>query len=76
MGVLLHEVLIMDERSTVLAVALAALLALSCGSGGGAGDFNLISIEEEWRLGQQLSHCQPMTMVRIDETKSGDVGGG
>lgn len=29
-------------------------LALGCGSGG-AGDFNLISIEEEWQLGQQLS---------------------
>lgn len=30
------------------------LLAFGCGSGG-AGDFNLISIEEEWQLGQQLS---------------------
>ncbi|HUP46270.1 MAG TPA: M48 family metallopeptidase [Thermoanaerobaculia bacterium] len=28
------------------------VLALGCGSG---GDFNLISIEEEWQLGQQLS---------------------
>jgi predicted Zn-dependent protease len=30
------------------------LLATGCGSGGG-GDFNLISIEEEWQLGAQLS---------------------
>ncbi|HEV7238020.1 MAG TPA: M48 family metallopeptidase [Thermoanaerobaculia bacterium] len=47
----------MYKRNTSLAaVALAALLAISCGSsGGGAGDFNLISIEEEWQLGQQLS---------------------
>lgn len=31
------------------------LLALGCGSGGGAGDFNLISIEDEWQLGNQLA---------------------
>lgn len=30
------------------------LLTFGCGSGG-SGDFNLISIEEEWQLGQQLS---------------------
>lgn len=46
----------MYKRSTTLAVALVTLLAISCGSGGGgAGDFNLISIEDEWRLGEQLS---------------------
>ena len=46
----------MYKRSTSLAVALVTLMAISCGSGGGgAGDFNLISIEEEWQLGQQLS---------------------
>ena len=45
----------MYKRSSTLAVALATLLAIGCGSGGGAGDFNLISIEEEWQLGQQLS---------------------
>jgi predicted Zn-dependent protease len=45
----------MYKRSTTLALALATLLAVSCGSGGGAGDFNLISIEEEWQLGAQLS---------------------
>lgn len=47
----------MYKRSTpALAVALVSLLAISCGStGGGGGDFNLISIEDEWRLGEQLS---------------------
>ena len=45
----------MYKRSTTLAVALATLLTVACGSGGGGGDFNLISIEEEWQLGAQLS---------------------
>jgi predicted Zn-dependent protease len=45
----------MYKRSTTLALALATLLTAACGSGGGAGDFNLISIEEEWQLGAQLS---------------------
>lgn len=52
---LLHAREGMYRRSTTLAVALAALLAVSCGSTGGAGDFNLISIEDEWKLGAQLS---------------------
>lgn len=43
----------MYKRNTLI-VVLAMLLAAGCGSGGG-GDFNLISIEEEWQLGQQLS---------------------
>lgn len=43
-----------QHRST-LAVALVTLLAFNCGSAGGGGDFNLISIEEEWQLGQQLA---------------------
>ncbi len=51
----MQPVQIMYKRSTSLAVALVTLLALSCGSGGGGGDFNLISIEDEWRLGEQLS---------------------
>jgi predicted Zn-dependent protease len=47
----------MDRRIHLVAFALVTSFALSCGSGGGggAGDFNLISIEEEWQLGQQLS---------------------
>jgi predicted Zn-dependent protease len=45
----------MYKRSTILAVALATVLAAGCGSAGGGGDFNLISIEEEWQLGAQLS---------------------
>jgi beta-barrel assembly-enhancing protease len=43
-----------QHRST-LALALVTLLTFNCGSGGGGGDFNLISIEEEWQLGQQLA---------------------
>jgi predicted Zn-dependent protease len=35
------------------ALALCVVLSLHCGGSG--GDFNLISIEEEWQLGQQLS---------------------
>ncbi|MFP5246964.1 MAG: M48 family metallopeptidase [Thermoanaerobaculia bacterium] len=44
----------MNKRSTVFAVVLATLVTVGCGSGGG-GNFNLISIEEEWQLGAQLS---------------------
>lgn len=50
----LHFRPIMYKRSTVFAVVLATILTSGCGSGGGGG-FNLISIEEEWQLGQQLS---------------------
>lgn len=42
----------MNKRNS-LAVALVTALALGCGSSG--GNFNLISIEEEWQLGAQLS---------------------
>ena len=46
----------MTKHKFSLAVALATILAIGCGSGGaGGGDFNLISIEEEWELGRQLS---------------------
>jgi len=46
----------MYKRSTTLAVALVSiLLAAGCGSSGRGSDFNLISIEEEWQLGAQLS---------------------
>ena len=46
----------MYKRSATLAVALVSvMLAAGCGSTGGASDFNLISIEEEWQLGAQLS---------------------
>jgi predicted Zn-dependent protease len=41
-------------HSTAIAVALVSILGSGCGSGG-AGNFNLISIDEEWQLGQQLS---------------------
>jgi predicted Zn-dependent protease len=45
----------MYKRNTIFAVALVSLVAAGCGSTGGAGDFNLISLEEEWQLGAQLS---------------------
>lgn len=45
----------MKKYVSLSAVALVTILALGCGSTGGGGDFNLISIEEEWQLGQQLS---------------------
>jgi predicted Zn-dependent protease len=43
------------KQSTALAAVLAMLLAVGCGSTGGGSGFNLISIEEEWQLGAQLS---------------------
>jgi beta-barrel assembly-enhancing protease len=44
----------MNKRNTsLIAVVFVSMLAAGCGSGG--GDFNLISIEEEWQLGAQLS---------------------
>jgi beta-barrel assembly-enhancing protease len=49
----------MYKRTTsltaVVATVLLTFLTAGCGSSGGAGDFNLISIEEEWQLGNQLS---------------------
>ena len=43
----------MYKRSSFL--ALVVVLSSSCGSGGGGSNFNLISLEDEWRLGEQLS---------------------
>ncbi|MFZ2490756.1 MAG: M48 family metallopeptidase [Thermoanaerobaculia bacterium] len=40
------------KRSLFPLLALVAMLSVGCGS---SGDFNLISVEEEWQLGQQLS---------------------
>jgi predicted Zn-dependent protease len=51
-------------RST-LALVVATLLTVNCGSAGGGGDFNLISLEEEWQLGQQLSR-EIASQVRIN----------
>jgi predicted Zn-dependent protease len=45
----------MYKHKALLAVVLATFVAAGCGSTGGGGDFNLISIEEEWQLGNQLS---------------------
>lgn len=54
MALLLQSLPDMYKRSALTAVVLATFLALGCGSGSGS-NFNLISIEEEWQLGQQLS---------------------
>lgn len=40
-------------KRSISALAIITLLALGCGGSG--GDFNLISVEEEWQLGAQLS---------------------
>jgi predicted Zn-dependent protease len=40
------------RKTSVLALVLVTFLTAGCGSGGG---FNLISIEEEWQMGAQLS---------------------
>ena len=40
-------------KQSRLPLAFLVVFALSCGGSG--GDFNLISIEEEWQLGQQLA---------------------
>ena len=46
----------MRTRFLRLAPALLLTLAVAgCGSGGGLGDLNLISLEQEWQMGQQLS---------------------
>lgn len=55
----------MYKRNVFFAVALASLLAAGCGSSGGAGDFNLISLEEEWQLGAQLSR-EVASQVRLN----------
>jgi predicted Zn-dependent protease len=41
--------------SLLAALVSAALLASCATSGPNSGDFNLVSLEEEWQLGQQLS---------------------
>ena len=47
----LHPPLLMRHAN----FALPFLLVFSLSCGGSGGDFNLISIEEEWQLGQQVS---------------------
>ena len=48
----LHFSRSMKKQHKALAISFAVVLTLSCGSG---GNFNLISIEEEWALGNQLA---------------------
>ena len=53
------------QHKRFLAVVLVTVMTVGCGSAGGGGDFNLISIEEEWQLGQQLSQ-EISRQVRIN----------
>lgn len=47
---------IMNRRNVLQIVPMIALALMISGCGsGGLGNFNLMSLEEEWRLGQQLS---------------------
>jgi len=51
----LHQRLTGATAAAAVTAALAAVVALSCATSGvNRGDFNLISLEEEWRLGEQL----------------------
>lgn len=54
-----------QQRKRFLSVVLVTFMAVGCGSGGAGGDFNLISLEEEWQLGQQLSQ-EIARQVRIN----------
>jgi predicted Zn-dependent protease len=45
----------MKQKLRSAPALLLVLTIWGCGSGGGLGNFNLISIEEEWRLGEQIS---------------------
>jgi beta-barrel assembly-enhancing protease len=41
-------------KSSALALVVVASLS-GCGSSGGGGDFNVVSIEDEWRMGEQIA---------------------
>ena len=47
---------------------MVAFVAAGCGSGG--GNFNLISIEEEWQMGAQLSQEVAKQVRGVTEVKS------
>ena len=53
------------HHRSILALSLLSFLSLNCGSAGGGGDFNLISLQDEWQLGQQLSR-EIASQVRIN----------
>jgi predicted Zn-dependent protease len=55
----------MWKRSSVAVLLLSVVFATGCGSGG-ASNFNLISIEEEWQLGAQLSQ-EVASQVRLNQ---------
>lgn len=42
-------------KARLVSACVLILILGGCGTGGGLGDFNLISLEQEWQLGEQLS---------------------
>ncbi|HEX8170525.1 MAG TPA: M48 family metallopeptidase [Thermoanaerobaculia bacterium] len=52
-------------KRSIVALAILTLVSAGCGSGGGGKDFNLISIQEEWQLGQQLQQ-EVSSQVRLN----------
>ena len=65
----------MRTRSTALAssVALVSLLALSCATSGvNSGDFNLISLDEEWQLGAQLERDMSKQVKLVRNGRAAD----
>ena len=55
----------MYKRTSLVAVALTTVFALSCGSGGGVSNAALPSIQEEWQLGDQIAQ-QVSSQVRFN----------
>lgn len=57
----------MTTKNTMATLAVAVLFALSCATTGvNRGDFNLISLEEEWQIGAQLERdlAKQLELVR------------
>ncbi len=52
---LLHDRRVMRNRSTSLLALLLITTITTAGCGSGGGNFNLVSIEEEWQMGNQLA---------------------
>jgi predicted Zn-dependent protease len=65
----------MKMKATTLAgsVTLVSLLALSCATSGvNSGDFNLISLDEEWQLGAQLEQDMSKQVKLVRSGRAAD----
>jgi predicted Zn-dependent protease len=65
----------MRRKSTTFAgsLALVSLLALSCATSGvNSGDFNLISLDEEWQLGAQLERDMSKQVKLVRSGRAAD----